>query len=224
MSQQQLAKPIVLIGQTPGSATIATRQPPRAALPRVYLLSPAHSGGKRAKMLFGQNAKFEVSRRLRTAGIPLGEAFGFMSPLYFRGKLTYAKSFACAPEGVPGTLIITPSRGLVTPETIVGIEELREISEERVAFDNPKYRDPLQRDLALLLQAIGTNAQVVLLGSIATRKYIPLLKETLGSRIAVPRKFVGLGNMQRGGLLLQCSREGCELEYVSAVELQINSL
>lgn len=122
--------------------------------------------------------------------------------------------FAKAPAGIPGRLIITPCRGLLQPETIVGLDELSEIAGERVAVDNPKYRDPLERDLGLLSQAVGSQARVVLLGSIATRKYIPLLIEKLGERLVVPREFVGLGNMSRGALLLRCTREERELEYI----------
>lgn len=209
-------KRIVLHGQAPGAPSrdaVFT-----SAAPRVYLLSPAHAGGKRATTLFRSGASFDLARRLRTTGIELGEAFSFMSPLYFRGKLLYASTFAKAPEGVPSALVITPSRGLLIPKTMVRLEELAEICDEQVDVQNPMYRDPLERDLGLLSESIGTQVRVVLLGSIATRKYIPVLGETLGERLVVPREFVGLGNMSRGALLLRCSREGCELDYISATQ------
>lgn len=113
--------------------------------------------------------------------------------------------FAKAPAGIPGRLIITPCRGLLQPETIVGLDELSEIAGER--------------DLGLLSQAVGSQARVVLLGSIATRKYIPLLIEKLGGRLVVPREFVGLGNMSRGALLLRCTREEHELEYIQTAAI-----
>ena len=169
-------------------------------------------------MLFRSSANFDLAHRLRTAGIALGEAFCFMSPLYFRGKLVYASRFANAPKGLPSALVITPSRGLVDPGTIVGLEELTAICAEPVHIDNPKYRDPLERDLASLSETLGPEARVVLLGSIATRKYIPVLQDKLGDRLVVPRDFVGLGNMSRGVLLLRCSREDCELEYIRATQ------
>jgi hypothetical protein len=169
-------------------------------------------------MLFRSSANFDLAERLRTVGIALGEAFSFMSPLYFRGKLLYASTFANAPEGVPGVLVITPSRGLLRPGTIVRLEELMEICGERVDVQNPKYRNPLERDLGLLSEGIGTQVRAVLLGSIATRRYIPMLQEKLGERLVVPRAFVGLGNMRRGALLLRCSRKRCELEYISATQ------
>ena len=207
-------KRIVLPGQGPGASSRYAAF--TSAAPRVYLLSPAHAGGKRAAMLFRSDANFELAQRLQAVGIPLGEAFSFMSPLYFRGKLRYAATFANAPEGVPSTLVITPSRGLLSPGTMVRRKELLEICDEPVDVENPKYRDPLERDLGVLSEGIGTEVRVVLLGSIATRKYIPVLREKLGERLVVPREFVGLGNMKRGALLLRCSREGWELEYVTA--------
>ena len=218
--EARISKRIVLRGQVPGPAGTAVHAAkPCSGETRVFLLSPADAGGRRAKMLFHPQARFELAERLRMAGVPLAEAFNFMSPLYFRGKLLYASTFANAPSGIPGTLVITPCRGLLRPETIVGIEEFQEISNERVAVDNPRYRDPLERDFGLLAQAIGSQVRVVLLGSIATRKYIPLLIERLGDRLVVPREFVGLGNMSRGALLLRCSRERRELEYIATTAI-----
>jgi hypothetical protein len=170
-------------------------------------------------MLISPTANFELAQRLRGTGITLGEAFSFMSSLYFRGKLAYAATFSQNAAAFPGTLIITSSRGLLQPETIVKLRELEEISSERILADNPRYRDPLERDLRLLSDSMGSRYRAVLLGSIATKKYIPLLLEVLGDRLVVPRAFIGLGNMQRGALLLQCSRNGCELEYVRVAEV-----
>jgi hypothetical protein len=217
MSDAKSSKRIVLHGQIQGSASIG---PGRAihvgGAPRVYLLSPAYAGGKRAQMLFRASAQFELAARLRNGSVSIGEVFSFMSPLYFRGKLAYAATFADAPVGVPGVMVITPCRGLVEPATIIGISDLEEIASEQIVLDNPKYRDPLDRDLNRLSEVIGRQGRVILLGSIKTDKYIPLLAGKLGERLLVPREFVGLGNMSRGALLLRCSREKSELEYVSA--------
>jgi hypothetical protein len=213
-------KRILLVGQLPGGpAATARAETSNPSSPRVYLLSPAHAGGRRAKMLLSPEANFELAHRLRDGGIPLHQAFSFMSPLYFRGKLLYASTFANPPSGIPGGLIITPCRGLLPFDTTVHLRDLAEIAEERVAVDNPRYRDPLERDLGLLSSTIGSQARVVLLGSIATRKYIPLLHEKLGERLMVPRAFVGLGNMSRGALLLRCSQEKSELEYITTTEI-----
>jgi hypothetical protein len=165
-------------------------------------------------MLLNPLATFDLAERLRTTGISLGEAFSFMSSLYFRGKLTYAATFRKTSPDISGSLVITPSCGLLRPETTVKLAELTEIVGERIVADNPKYRDPLERDLRRLSESIGQRFRVVLLGSIATRKYIPLLLQILGERLVVPSAFVGMGNMQRGALLLRCARERCELDYI----------
>lgn len=220
MSEDKAIKRIVLRGQSQSSilsagASAAAKQ----SCDLVYLLSPGHSAGRRARMLLSPTANFELAQRLRETGITLGEAFSFMSSLYFRGKLGYAATFSQNAAALPGTLIITSSRGLLSPETIVKLPELEEISSEPILADNPRYRDPLERDLRQLSDSMGSHCRAVLLGSIATKKYIPLLLEILGERLVVPRAFIGLGNMQRGALLLQCSRNRRELEYVRVAEI-----
>jgi hypothetical protein len=218
MDEKKSTKRLVFHGKAPSDSTAA--EATSTSVHRyIYLLSPAYARGKRARMLFRPGARFKLAERLRTTGISLGEAFSFMSPLYFRGKLAYATAFSATPPGIPGALLITPSRGLLRPETIVRFADISELGEVRINTNNPAYRDSLERDLRRLSETIGRNFRVVLLGSIATRKYIPLLLEILGERLLVPRKFIGMGNMSRGALLLRCSREGCELEYIAVAHL-----
>ena len=93
---------------------------------RVFLLSPAHCGGKRAQLLFKDRATFDLARRIRTnEGATLGEVFGFLSGLYFRGKMAYARAFAAPPTGVAGAMAITTSRGLVPVDMPVTLADLR---------------------------------------------------------------------------------------------------
>jgi len=220
VSERKSIKRIILQGQNPGSARVPTdTNPGKPLCDLVYLLSPANSAGRHAKMLLNPYADFELAQRLRTTGISLGEAFSFMSSLYFRGKLAYATAFSQRTGAVPGTLIITSSRGLLRPQTIVRLSELEDTSRERIVAHNPKYSDPLERDLRLLSENMGAGCRAVLLGSIATKKYIPLLLAVLGDRLIVPRAFIGLGNMSRGALLLKCSRDKRELEYISAAQV-----
>ena len=54
----------------------------------------------------------------------------------------------------------------------------------------------------------------VLLGSVATGKYVDILKGILGQRLLFPSEFIGRGDMSRGGLMLRCAEEKRELEYV----------
>src|ERR1700682_84022 len=180
---------------------------------RVFLLSPANAGGVRARMILSEKAGFDRAKRLRSEGLPLGEIFSFISGLYFRGKLAYAQAFEQPPRGVSGTLIITAGRGLVPPETIVTLAELREIAEVPVEAGDAGYRAPLECAARLLLERAGKACDVVLLGSIATPKYIEPLVGIFGERLVFPSDFVGRGDMSRGGLMLRCASERRELRY-----------
>jgi len=165
-------------------------------------------------MLFNDRASFSLAMRLRTAeGAELGEVFSFLSKLYFRGKLTYARAFASA-DVTPPILVITPDRGLAPPESRVTVDDLRGFSGIDIATGDERYIAPLLRDIAALATRIPADARLVLLGSIATGKYVDALLSTFGPRLVFPRDFVGRGDMSRGGLLLRSAREGNELEYV----------
>lgn len=181
---------------------------------RIFLLSPANMSGIRAGYLTRENATSEIARRLHASGAPLGELFSFMSGLYFRGKLAYASAFAAPPPNVPGAFVITASAGLVPPETIVTLEWLRGMSLNDVDPAEPRYREPLDRDSRKLLALAGGNCEVVLLGSIATAKYVDPLSEIFGEKLLFPAEFVGRGDMSRGGLLLRCVEEKKSLTYI----------
>src|ERR1700730_16821588 len=139
---------------------------------RIFLLSPANASGARAKLILGESASPQLAQRLRTEGVRLGEVFSFISGLYFRGKLAYARAYADPPPGVPGVLVITTCRGLVSSEKVVTLEELRELSSVPVAATESRYRIPLERDAQLLCAAMGEDCEAVLLGSVATSKYV----------------------------------------------------
>jgi hypothetical protein len=55
---------------------------------------------------------------------------------------------------------------------------------------------------------------VVLLGSVASAKYVDVLEPIFGERLLFPREFVGHGDMARGGMLLQRAESGVELTYI----------
>jgi hypothetical protein len=182
---------------------------------RIFLLSPANAAGKRAQLLMREGANFGLARRLQNVGLPLGEAFSFISGLYFRGKLAYASAFASAPDGLPGALVITAGGGLLPPETPINREQLCLISSAPVDASEPRYRIPLERDARLVASHLTEDCEVVLLGSIATPKYVEPLLAIFGDRLVFPAEFAGRGDMSRGGLMLRCVREGVELNYVS---------
>ena len=54
----------------------------------------------------------------------------------------------------------------------------------------------------------------MLLGSIASPKYVDILTAIFGERLQFPIAFVGRGDMSRGGLLLRHASDGVELDYV----------
>jgi len=181
---------------------------------RIFLLSPASCGGERARLVFNERARFDLAVRLRTSGgAALGEVFSFLSGLYFRGKLTYARAFAAPPPGAPGVLVITPNEGLLSAEEPVTIERLRRFARVPIDVTEPRYRRPLKRHARALADAIPADTEIVLLGSIATGKYVDILSATFGERLRFPGDFVGRGDMSRGGLLLRSAREGRELDY-----------
>ena len=180
---------------------------------RTFLLSPAYAGGRRARLLLNERGQSDLARRLRVgAGVSLGEVFTFLSGLYFRGKLTYANAFA-RPDS-SRVLVITPTRGLVPAAQVVTLPDLREFAEVDIEEGEPRYRKPLERDLRRLVRQLTPRCDVVLLGSVATGKYVSVLLEILQERIRFPAEFVGRGDMSRGGLLLRCAADATELDYI----------
>jgi len=180
---------------------------------RVFLLSPARCDGQRARLLLSRRAEFDLARRVRSEGAPIGEVFSFLSGLYFRGKLTYAQSFGSWAEGPSAAYVITTDRGLVVPETLVRRRDLVAFSKVDIARGGARHRVPLNRDVEQLAASLGPGDQVILLGSIATGKYADTLVAVFGERLLFPIDFVGRGDMSRGGLLLRQVRAQRELEY-----------
>jgi hypothetical protein len=182
---------------------------------RVFVLSPAYAGGQRARMVMSERAQFDLARRLRSNKPPtLGEIFAFLSGLYFRGKLAYANAFAPPRRRRSSVLVITPTRGLVPAVTPIGLADLLEFAEVDIHEDDPRYRTPLERDVKRLAEKLPADSQIVLLGSIATAKYVEVLLQHFGERLCFPADFVGRGDMSRGGLLLRCAVDRCELNYI----------
>jgi len=181
---------------------------------RVFLLSPADCSGPRARMLQKADPAHDLGRRLHGPdGAPVGDVFAFVSSLYFRGKLAYARAFARPPHGAGGIHVITPCDGLVPPEQPLWVRDLKRYAAVDVDVDEPRYRRPLVAALEAHAPA-WAETEVVLLGSIASPKYVELLTAVLGARVAFPSDFVGRGDMSRGGLMLRCVDEGRELAYV----------
>jgi hypothetical protein len=178
----------------------------------LFLLSPASTSGRRARILLSPRAEFELARRVRSReGAPIGEVFSFLSGLYFRGKLGYARRFGQFPGAIR---IITRDRGLVLPELAVTSADLTAMAASAIDGANARYTGPVQRDAADLAASLSPADRVILLGSIATGKYADLLRPVLADRLVFPSQFVGRGDMSRGGLLLRAMDAGIELDYM----------
>lgn len=181
---------------------------------RIFLLSPAKAGGPRYSMLLRERADFDLARKLQGGLATIGEVYSFISGLYFRGKMTYVDAFSAAPQGLPPSLVMAPGLGLIPPETVVSIDQLRAIADVSVADNNPDFRRPLRAAAKSLDERAGKDCSYVLLGSVASAKYTTPLLEVFAERLLFPADFVGRGDMSRGGLMLRHARSRVELPYI----------
>jgi hypothetical protein len=184
------------------------------AAPTVFLLSPANLAGVRARIVLRREATFSLAEQLRSReGAPLGAVYAFISGLYFRGKKAYAEAFGRPPPDVHGGLVITPGEGLLPLDERVTVERLERWAAIAVDAGEARFTEPLVRDAAALARRHADRVRVVLLGSIATDKYVRPLTDAFGPRLLFPPEFVGRGDMSRGALMLRAAREGQELAY-----------
>ncbi len=169
-----------------------------------------------------------IAAALRSpGGAPLGDFFSFISALYFRGKLTYARRFArpAEPDNPlvgSGVQVITPNAGLRSPDTLVTIATVRAFAAGDIDAGNASYRRPLEASARALREEVGPDCDVVLLGSIASPKYVEVLTAIFGDRLQFPVAFVGRGDMSRGGLLLRHAGDGVELDYVPVLGAKLH--
>lgn len=180
----------------------------------LFLLSPANLSGRRGEVVFNPGAGFPLAAQLRRPeGAPLGDVFSFISGLYFRGKKAYAEAFGRAPPGLSAGLVISPAEGLRFLHEPVTVERLRRWAEVPVDEREPRFVRPLVEHSEALLSALGESARYVLLGSVATDKYVAPLTRVFRQQLLFPQEFVGRGDMSRGSLMLQAARHGVELAY-----------
>ena len=182
----------------------------------IFLLSPASMTGLRAQQLTSPRAKFQAAEMFRTpAGVPIALAYEFMSALYFRGKIAYALRFASPPRTLPGSgiYVITPGYGLVPPDWRITSERWEAMRKIDIDVRSRRYRTALEEHARGIHDLLDAKTRVVLLGSIATGKYVDILWPIFGQRLLFPRSFVGLGDMSRGSILLKAARAGQDLEY-----------
>jgi hypothetical protein len=165
------------------------------------------------------SANFDLARRLRgKGGAPIGEVFSFLSGLYFRGKLAYAKRFGHASRGLECCYVITTSEGLVATHRPVTLSTLEGYAKVPIDLADERYFHPLLATANGLGKQLAPNAEVVLLGRIATGKYVEPLRQIFGKRLLFPVDFIGRGDMSRGGLLLRAVASNKELAYQPIIE------
>jgi hypothetical protein len=180
----------------------------------IFLLSPANLSGERAKMVLSPRAGFAVAQALQSAeGVPLGEVFSFVSGLYFRGKAVYSATFARPPEPDTGALVISAGDGLIPLADGITADRLRRWADVEISERNPDFTEPLIRDAEALERAYGASTRFVLLGSVASDKYVRPLTRVFGDHLLFPSDFVGRGDMSRGALMLRAARDAVELSY-----------
>jgi hypothetical protein len=211
MAVERAIQPMVLRCDT--SSVLAAVAGPVSVRTRIFLLSPANVSGIKGQRLLNPTGDSDLALRLRNSGATLGEVYAFISSLYFRGKLGYAQRFQNPPRGIAGVQIITGA-GLMLPETVITLNDLRRISATPIDEKNSDYRRPLDSDLLRLRASVSDDTEIILLGSVATSKYTTPIQDVFGQRLLFPRDFLGLGDMSRGSILLRCCGQDEELEYL----------
>lgn len=187
---------------------------PRRAPSTLFLLSPANLGGERARLLTSAQARFPAAARYRQGGLTIGEAFAWISSLYFRAKLHYARRFGSLATG-SAVLVIAPGFGLVPEDWPLSSDRWRRLRRVPVDPRRPAFRRPLATACDELRQRLSADDRIVFLGGLSAERYLSVLGPALGPHLLIPRDFVSRGQMQRGSLLLRAIRDDEELVYAS---------
>ena len=156
---------------------------------------PTAAAGARQQVLSPQ-AAFAARRGscARAQGAPLGDVFTFVSGLYFRGKLAYARRFASPPEPRIrrrlGRARHHAERRAPQPETPVTRRRAARLRRRRRRSRPTRATGGRSSGArARWLREIGADCEVVLLGSIASPKYVDVLLDDLRRAPAVPDRF-----------------------------------
>jgi len=193
----------------------------RGGASRLFLLSPASLAGVRGRRILEGEAGADFMDALGRGGsVPLGDVYAFISSLYYRGKRTYGRRFGRRRGGGATVFAITSTRGLLPDDTMVAMDDLRAFASTGIGPEHPDYVEPLTSTACALGGDLEADDEVILLGSIASGKYLDPLAEIFGRRLLVPRAFIGRGDMSRGGLLIRAAAAGRELDYIVALEAE----
>ena len=164
------------------------------------------------RLIDGSSAS-SLAQQLQTeSGAPLCEVFAFLSSLYFRGKLAYARAFARPPHAMRGVFIVTPGAGLCTKRRL-SPRRPRRVCGGRGRSRNPHFVAPLLRDVqALVASASSTRASCCSAASL--RQVRRAAAAGVRERLLFPADFVGRGDMSRGGLCCAPRAKASELDYL----------
>ena len=77
-------------------------------------------------------------------------------------------------------LVITPGAGLRSADTHVNAEALRLFAQIAIDLGNPAYREAAEPPAHAALPGRSADGEVVLLGSIASPKYVDVLLDIFG--------------------------------------------
>src|SRR5204862_4453514 len=136
---------------------------------------------------YNPRAGLVLARQLqRGQKVPLGEVFSFLSGVYFRGKFAYSLTFARPPASVSGAYVITSNCGLMPAVQPISLRQLKSFATTEIDPGHPDYVRPLQLHARRLAKAIGSECDVILLGSIRTKKYAEVLAAHFGERLLFP--------------------------------------
>jgi hypothetical protein len=102
---------------------------------------------------------------------------------------------------------------LIPPDARITTTQLHEMASVRVDVAENRYRLPLEEHCCVLDEIAGVDCEFVLLGSLATPKYLKPIAGVFQHRLLFPDEFIGRGDFSRGSLMLHCAREGLQLKY-----------
>jgi len=91
---------------------------------------------------------------------------------------------------------------------------MKKLARTEIDVRSPSYTMSLRKSSRELESRLSDNDIVVLLGSVASGKYVDVLEPVFANRLRFPRIFAGMGDMKRGSVMLKAAASGVELEYV----------
>ncbi len=167
-----------------------------AAVTRLFILSPASCARPaRAPACSTSAPTFDVARRLRAPeGLPAGRGLRVPERPLLPGQADVrARVRPLHRPGCPGSSSSRPAMGFDRPRSRSTSRACAAVRAVPIERGEPRYREPLVRDAEALAEAIDADCEVVLLGSVASGKYVDLLADVLGERLRFPAEFVGRG-------------------------------